>query len=195
MGHRWIAGLANYNFHIHYKSGKSNVEADALSRIDWEKGAETIQADSIQAIVTAAITGQGNDHIEAIPCSPQTIESLLPSVSDNSQIICKAITRSSEQSCLTHLETDSFASEIESKMGDFDHPDLSFNPQCMTPSDWMKTQAVDKIIGDIIKMYKAKELQKGKETDSQEMRQFLQQRIKLLLRNRVLYCKNDTQKI
>ena len=22
MGHRWIAGLANYNFHIHYKSGK-----------------------------------------------------------------------------------------------------------------------------------------------------------------------------
>ena len=37
MGHRWIAGLANYNFHIHYKSGKSNVEADALSRIDWDE--------------------------------------------------------------------------------------------------------------------------------------------------------------
>ena len=67
MGHGWINGLANYNFHIHYKSGKSNVEADALSRIDWEKGDETIQADSIQAIVTAAITGQGNDCIEAIP--------------------------------------------------------------------------------------------------------------------------------
>ena len=47
MGHRWIIGLANYNFHIHYKSGKSNVEADALSRIDWEKCDETIQADSI----------------------------------------------------------------------------------------------------------------------------------------------------
>ena len=57
MGHRWIAGLANYNFHIHYKPGRSNVEADALSRIDWEKCDETIQADSIQAIVTAAIAG------------------------------------------------------------------------------------------------------------------------------------------
>ena len=44
MGHRWIAGLANYIFHIHYKSGKSNVEADALSRIDWEKCDKTIQA-------------------------------------------------------------------------------------------------------------------------------------------------------
>ena len=51
MGHRWITGLANYNFHIHYKSGKNNVEADALSRIDWEKCDETIQADLIQAIV------------------------------------------------------------------------------------------------------------------------------------------------
>ena len=32
-------------------------------------------ADSIQAIVTAALTGQGNDYIETIPCSPQAIES------------------------------------------------------------------------------------------------------------------------
>ena len=78
MGHRWITGLANYNFHINYKSRKSNVEADALSSIDWEKGDETIQADSIQAIVTTASTGQGNDHIEVIPCSPQRIELLLP---------------------------------------------------------------------------------------------------------------------
>ena len=47
MGHRWVAGLANYNFHIHYQSGKSNVEADDLSRIDWEKDDKTLSADSI----------------------------------------------------------------------------------------------------------------------------------------------------
>ena len=63
MGHRWITGLANYNFHIHYKSGKSNMEADALSRIDWEKCDETIQADSCQAIVAATITGDVANHI------------------------------------------------------------------------------------------------------------------------------------
>ena len=105
MGHRWIAGLANYNFHIHYKSRKSNVEVDALSRIDWEKGNETIPADSIQAIVTTAITRQGNDHIDAIPWSPQTIESLLTSIPGNIPIVCKSITWSSRQSCLTHPET------------------------------------------------------------------------------------------
>ena len=65
MGHRWITGLANYNFHIHYISGKSNVEAGALSRIDWEKCDETIQANSIQAIVAAAIAGDGANHIES----------------------------------------------------------------------------------------------------------------------------------
>ena len=74
MGHRWITVLANYNFHIHYKSGKSNVEADALSRIDWEKCDEIIQADSIQATVAAALTGHRTNHIDAIPCSPQAIE-------------------------------------------------------------------------------------------------------------------------
>ena len=136
---------------------KSNVEADALSRIDWEKGAETIQADSIQAIVTAAITGQGNDHIETIPCSHQTIESLLPSVPDNAQIVCKAITQSSKQSHLRHLEADSFTSEKTSKAGDFSHPDHSLNPQCMTKMDWMRAQAEDKTIGEIIERYKIRD--------------------------------------
>ena len=35
-GQRWVANLANYNFKIFYKSGKLNVEVDALSLIPWE---------------------------------------------------------------------------------------------------------------------------------------------------------------
>ena len=35
-GQRWVASLANYNFKIFYKSGKLNVEADALSCIPWK---------------------------------------------------------------------------------------------------------------------------------------------------------------
>ena len=110
-----------------------------MSRIDWEKGDETIQADSIQTIVTDAITGQGNDHIEAIPCSPQTIESLLPSIPDNAQIVCKTMTQSSRQSHLTCPETESCVSETESKLGDSSHlrttDDPALNPKCMTISD------------------------------------------------------------
>ena len=29
--HRWVARLANYNFNLHYRSGISNIDADALS--------------------------------------------------------------------------------------------------------------------------------------------------------------------
>ena len=32
----WVAFLANYDFTIHYRSGKQNAEADALSRIKWQ---------------------------------------------------------------------------------------------------------------------------------------------------------------
>ena len=86
----WIAGLANYNFHSHYKSGKSNVEADALSRIDWKKCGETIQKDSIKAIVTAAITGD-LANVESILCSVQTLESFL-SIQSETVATSKAIT-------------------------------------------------------------------------------------------------------
>ena len=33
VGQCWVAALANYNFQLHYKTGKSNVEADVLSQI------------------------------------------------------------------------------------------------------------------------------------------------------------------
>ena len=105
MRHRWIAGLANYNFHILYKSGKSNVEADALSRIDWEKCDGTIQADSILAIVAAAIAGDVAN-VEVVSCSMQAIESFLLIPSDT-VTISKTITRSSGQSHTTHPEPES----------------------------------------------------------------------------------------
>ena len=37
VGQCWVAALANYNFQLYYKTGKSNIEADALSQIPWQK--------------------------------------------------------------------------------------------------------------------------------------------------------------
>ena len=33
--HCWVASLANYNFRLHYQAGKTNIDADALSRLSW----------------------------------------------------------------------------------------------------------------------------------------------------------------
>ena len=123
VDHRWITSLANYNFHIHYKSVKSNVEADVLSRIDWEKFDETIQADTIQAIVAAAINGNVANHIESVPCSDQAVDSFFPSISDT-PAISKAITRSSRQNCLTCPEPESSVLKTVTKPDDSSHPEV-----------------------------------------------------------------------
>ena len=31
--HHWVASLANYNFRLHYQAGRTNIHADALSRV------------------------------------------------------------------------------------------------------------------------------------------------------------------
>ena len=33
--HCWVTSLANYNFRLHYRAGKANIDADALSRVSW----------------------------------------------------------------------------------------------------------------------------------------------------------------
>ena len=49
---RWVASLANYDFRIFYKSGKTNIEADALSHIPRD-GHALIDTPTIKAIMTA----------------------------------------------------------------------------------------------------------------------------------------------
>ena len=46
-GQRWVANLANYTFGIKYKSGKSNIGADALSRSLWDMQVDTAIVKSI----------------------------------------------------------------------------------------------------------------------------------------------------
>ncbi|KAK3745520.1 hypothetical protein QZH41_009917, partial [Actinostola sp. cb2023] len=48
-GHRWLAALATYNFDIVYRSGKKNIDADALSRRPHEDE-RVIKNDAIKAI-------------------------------------------------------------------------------------------------------------------------------------------------
>ena len=110
---------ANYSFHLHYHSGRSNVEADALSRIDWSKNDQTLPAESLQAIVTSVLTGKGKDYIKAIPCSPQAMESFVLPAHDNTQVVCKSMAMS----------------EIDSNSDSSCGLDPSWNPNCMNTSD------------------------------------------------------------
>ena len=50
-GQHWVASLANYDFRIFYKSGKSNIEADALSHIP-RTSYVLIDTPSVKAIIS-----------------------------------------------------------------------------------------------------------------------------------------------
>ena len=54
-GQRWVAALALYNFRIYHHSGKTNVNADALSKIPWDIE-EMVQSCSYEPLTIKAIT-------------------------------------------------------------------------------------------------------------------------------------------
>ena len=35
VSHCWVASLANYNFQLYYRAGKTNINVDALLRVSW----------------------------------------------------------------------------------------------------------------------------------------------------------------
>ena len=73
VGQCWVAALANYNFQLHYKTGKSNVEADALSCIPWQQAdLECIDLDGqVVKAITAGCTAE-TSLFEA--CSGKTVQ-------------------------------------------------------------------------------------------------------------------------
>ena len=60
--HHWVASLANYNFRLHYRAGKTNIDANALSRVSWPEympdnsgTSLKVNAAAIRAIQEAAL--------------------------------------------------------------------------------------------------------------------------------------------
>ena len=49
-GHRWVANLSEYNFDIIYRSGPSNRDADALSRISWPQNLQQVSQPVVHAM-------------------------------------------------------------------------------------------------------------------------------------------------
>ena len=65
---RWVAALANYNFKIIYRSGKQNIDADALSQIPWE-------TEQVSATLERGLSG-----VSHIPTKPIIMMSLKPEI-------------------------------------------------------------------------------------------------------------------
>ena len=88
-GHRWVAALSAYHFDIKYRLGKSNNNADALSRmpqISHENDQyEELSSDSIRALCQSHV---GIPYVETVPVTgnipPEFFPlKLFPKIGDN----------------------------------------------------------------------------------------------------------------
>lgn len=79
-GHRWVSELADFNITLKYRPGKSNIDADFLSRTPasmenyMDKCTEQCSPEVLSAILNAVETqkAQDVDWISAITCSTST---------------------------------------------------------------------------------------------------------------------------
>ena len=64
-GHRWLAALSNYNFSLIYRSGRKNLDADALSRLPSDNK-ETLFNEVIKAICQGVLVTK--EEVPAVEC-------------------------------------------------------------------------------------------------------------------------------
>ena len=91
--HFWVTSLAKYNFRLHYRAGKANVDADALSRVSWpgympdSSGTHlTVTAAAVQAVQEAALKGPASP-IEAYRCDLHVLDA----IQDSKQVTCMTV--------------------------------------------------------------------------------------------------------
>ena len=72
-GQRWVAALGLYDFKIYYRSGKSNGNADALSRIPWTETDLSDASKLDEIVVKATMSGKWET---MVPQGEMTIHSM-----------------------------------------------------------------------------------------------------------------------
>ena len=91
--HHWVASLASYNFWLYYWARKTNIEADALSRMFWpgcvsdNSGTHLkITASAVWAMQEAALKSPASP-IEAYSCDLHVLDA----VQDSQQVTCMTL--------------------------------------------------------------------------------------------------------
>ena len=93
VSHQWVVSLANYNLQLYYWDGKTNIDADALSKASWlgcmsdNSGTHLqVTAAAVQAVQGTALKGLTSP-IEAYSCDLHVLDSM----QDSQQVTCMTL--------------------------------------------------------------------------------------------------------
>ena len=90
--HSWVASLANYNFQLYYRAGKTNIDMDALSRVSWPRCMPDTSDMHIQVTAAAVLAVQETalkGSMSPIKAYSSDVHVMDPVV-DSHQVICMA---------------------------------------------------------------------------------------------------------
>ena len=165
----WVASLVNYNFWQHHKSGKSNVEVDALSRIPWDS--DTSYYVSLDNLAVKAII---EGHTSGAP-------------------LFQACVRHAVTARIIHAIT------IGATLIDSENSLISYKTGLKVPVKMSKEQLIeehnrDPHITEIQKLIKQKKFhqQKNNKEDTLELHSMLRHKYNFVLRNGLLGKKVQT---
>lgn len=80
--HRWLAALSTFNFTLQYRSGRSNVDADFLSRVPNQPQESVVFNDTVKAIIQGCRLVDDSPVVECISMSQKVVD-LSTDVSSN----------------------------------------------------------------------------------------------------------------
>ena len=186
-GHRWLAALSTFDFHVQYRAGKKNQDADGLSRRPHpQDGTDLTDLDE-------------NNRIEQF-ISRFVLEKEEPEVSaEVVKAICQKhlITDTSDiqpESLLVPAAVECLAMDVGAIPPEYSHTDL-FPESCTLPrmshQDWALEQKKDTNISRVISILKAgrRPSYRVRQREDREVQLMLRLWDQLVLRDEVLYRK------
>lgn len=197
-GHRWLSALSIYNFDIRYRSGKSNIDADGLSRRphdvvmepeDSLKHAERVAKLMSRAVEDPEIEILASEVLKAA-CARHGVE-IISSMHNVSKDVKDFEDADNDEGCCAIETLDSSEAAIPDSFEDPEPwPGQPVLPG-MTLADWSCIQREDDTLRRVIQL-----VQSGRKLDKQasrleqpEVRMYLREWSRLVLKAGVLHRK------
>ena len=142
-GHRWVAALANYNFKIHYRSGKLNVEADALSRLNTCEQTQTPEQCSARQDVEQTVLADSTDtKTEHQSVEPDICQAVL-SVNTETQPEPHSVKQDVVEAVLT------IHTEPQPELVQHDNANDNYPTAVIKTEDWVTGQESDLVLSKV----------------------------------------------